>query len=54
MLSNQVKIFSSKKLKEIVDMIAKYEKNIKNGKIKENIAIRAIVFNILEIRGRND
>ena len=53
MLSNQVKIFSSKQLKNIVDMIALYEKNIKNGKIKENIAIRAIVFNIIKIRGQN-
>ena len=53
MLGNQVKIFSSKQLKSIVDMIATYEKNIKMGKIKEGVAVRAIVFNILEIRGQN-
>ena len=52
-LMGQVKIFSSKQLKEIVDLISTYEKNIKNGKIKEVSAVSSLVFNILKIRGEN-
>lgn len=53
MLSNQVKAFSPKKLKKIVDLIAKYDKKIKVGEIKENVAIKLIATSILNIRGKN-
>lgn len=53
MLKNQIAVFNSKQLKKIVDMIAKFDKKIKVGEIKENIAIKMIIFNILEIRGQN-
>ena len=42
------------KLKNIVDMIADFDKKIKTGEMKENIAIKTIVFNILKARGNND
>ena len=51
MLKNQVNIFSPKELKQIVDMIAEYDKKIKIGEMKENVAIKTIVINILNIRG---
>ena len=51
MLKNQIARFSPKQLKQIVDMIAEYDKKIKIGEIKENIAIKTIVINILNIRG---
>lgn len=51
MMKNQIEVFNSKQLKKIVDMIAKFDKKIKIGEIKENIAIKTIIFNILEIRG---
>ena len=54
MLKNQVNCFSPKSLKKIVDMIADYDRKIKVGEMKENIAIKTIVFNILNIRGQND
>ena len=54
MLKNQVSCFSPKQLKQIVDMIADYDRKIKVGEMKENIAIKTIVFNILNIRGQND
>lgn len=54
MLKNQVACFSPKQLKQIVDMIADYDRKIKVGEMKENIAIKTIVFNILNIRGQND
>lgn len=50
MLKNQIQFYTSKKLKKIVDMINVFEKNIKNGEIKENIAIKLIIFNILDIK----
>lgn len=53
MMKNQIEVFNSKQLKKIVDMIAKFDKKIKIGEIKENIAIKTIIFNILEIRGQN-
>ena len=53
MLSNQVKNFSPKKLKMIVDLIAKYDRKIKVGEIKENVAIKLIATSILNIRGKN-
>ncbi len=51
MMKKQVEVFSPKKLKQIVDMIAEYDKKIKVGEMKENIAIKTIVLNILNIRG---
>ena len=53
MLKNQVSVFSPKQLKQIVDMIAEYDKKIKIGEMKENVAIKTIVINILNIRGQN-
>lgn len=53
MLKNQIEVFNSKQLKKIVDMIAIFDKKIKIGEIKEDIAIKTIIFNILEIRGHN-
>lgn len=53
MLSNQVKVFSAKQLKSIVDMIADYDRKIKVGEMKENTAIKTVVINILNIRGKN-
>lgn len=53
MLSNQVKIFAPKQLKYIVDMLAEYDKKIKCGEMKEAIAIKTAVFNILNVRGKN-
>ena len=52
MLKNQISVFSSKQLKQIVDMIADYDRKIKVGEMKENIAIKTIVFNILNLRGK--
>jgi DNA polymerase III delta subunit len=54
MLKNQVSVFSPKQLKQIVDMIALYDNKIKIGEMKENVAIKTIVINILNIRGQND
>lgn len=54
MLKNQVSVFSPKQLKQIVDMVAEYDKKIKLGEMKENVAIKTIVINILNIRGQND
>ena len=54
MLNNQISVFSPKQLKTIVDMIAEYDKKIKTGEMKENIAIKIIVINILNVRGQND
>lgn len=53
MLSNQVKVFSAKQLKSIVDMIADYDRKIKVGEMKENTAIKTVVINILNTRGKN-
>ena len=53
MLKSQVEIFSAKELKSIVDMIAKFDRKIKIGEIKENVAIKVIVFNILNLRRKN-
>lgn len=52
MLKNQIAVFSVKQLKVIVDMISEYYKKIKFGEMKENIAIKTIVFNILNLRGK--
>ena len=52
MLKNQVAVFSAKQLKTIVDMIADYDRKIKFGEMKESVAIKTIVFNILNLRGK--
>lgn len=52
MLKNQISVFSAKQLKQIVDMIAEYDRKIKCGEMKENIAIKTVVFNILNLRGK--
>ena len=52
MLKNQISVFSVKQLKVIVDMIAEYDRKIKFGEMKESIAIKTIVFNILNLRGK--
>ena len=52
MVKNQISVFGAKQLKNIVDMIADYDRKIKIGEMKENIAIKTIVFNILNLRGR--
>ena len=53
-LQNQIKIFSPKKLKKIVSMITNFDEKIKTGQMKEQVAIKTLVFNILNIRGQND
>ncbi len=50
MLKNQLKVFSPKKLKLIVDMMAKTDSDIKTGKMKEDIAVKTVVLQILKIR----
>ncbi len=52
MLKNQVMVFSAKQLKIIVDMLADYDRKIKVGEMKESVAIKTIVFNILNLRGK--
>lgn len=51
MVKNQALRFTPKKLKNIVDMIYESDRNIKMGKIKEEIAIKTVTLNILKIRG---
>lgn len=50
MCRNQAKLFSPKKLKKIVDMLAAADKNIKNGTIKEEIAVKTIIIQIMKLR----
>ena len=51
MVKNQVRFFTPKKLKNIVDMLYEADRNIKMGKIKEEVAIKTVTLNILKIRG---
>ncbi len=51
MMRGQVKYFTPKKLKTIVDMLYEADRNIKMGKIKEDVAIKLATLNILKIRG---
>ena len=51
MIKNQVRVFTPKKLKTIVDMLYNFDRNIKMGKIKEDVALKTAVLNILKIRG---
>lgn len=53
MMKSQTDVFSSKKLKQIVDMVADCDRKIKSGLIKENVAIKTVIFNILNLRGNN-
>lgn len=53
MMRNQIAVFTPVKLKQIVDMLAGVDRDIKLGKIKENIAIKMTVINILKIRGKD-
>ena len=53
MLESQTKVFSTKTLKQIVDMLYELDIKIKSGKVKENVAIKTAVFNILNLRGHN-
>jgi len=51
MCRNQARVFTPKKLKKIVDMLAVADKNIKIGKIKEDAAVKTIIVSILNMRG---
>ena len=51
MVKNQAQRFTPKKLKSIVDMLYDADRNIKMGKIKEDVAIKTITLNILKMRG---
>lgn len=50
MLRNQLRVFSPKKLKFIVDLLAKSDSDIKTGKMKEDVAVKTAVLQILKIR----
>lgn len=50
MLKNQIRVFSPKKLKIIVDLLGEHDANIKKGKIKEDVAVKTAVLDILKIR----
>lgn len=50
MLKNQIRVFSPKKLKQIVDMLGDVDANIKKGKLKEDVAVKTSVLEILKIR----
>lgn len=51
MVKSQAKVFSARNLKKIIDMLYNADRNIKMGKIKEDIAMYTVVLNILKIRG---
>ena len=51
MAKNQASAFTPKKLKQIVDILYEADRNIKMGKINDQIAIKTGVLNILKIRG---
>lgn len=50
-LRGQNAYFSPRKLKQVVDLLYEADRNIKMGKVKEEIAIKKAVINILKIRG---
>lgn len=50
MLRNQIAVFSPKKLKRIVDLLAAVDGDIKKGKIKEEVAVKTVILEILKIR----
>lgn len=50
MLKNQIKYFTPKKLKQIVDLLEKTDSNIKKGLIKEDVAVKTSVLQIINIR----
>ena len=49
MLNNQIKTFSPRKLKQIVDNLAQLDANIKAGKIKDDIGLEVAVLEILNM-----
>ena len=51
MTKNQIKVFTPKKLKQIVDLLYEADRNIKTGKMNDQVAIKTTVLNILKIRG---
>lgn len=51
MMKNQIRYYTPKKLKQIVDLLYEADRNIKMGKIKEDVAIKTATLNILKIRG---
>ncbi len=51
MTRGQVNYYTPKKLKAIVDLLYETDRNIKMGKIKEEVAIKTATLNILKIRG---
>lgn len=51
MAMSQSRAFTPKKLKAIVDMLYNFDRDIKQGRIKEEVAIKLAVINILKIRG---
>jgi len=50
MCRNQARVFTPKKLKKIVDMLTSADKKIKNGTIKEDIAVKTIIIAIMKLR----
>lgn len=50
MLRTQTRVFTPRKLKSIVDSLAELDKNIKQGKIKEDVGLISVVINILMLR----
>ena len=50
MCRNQARVFTPKKLKKIVDMLANADRNIKNGTIKEEITVKTIIIAIMKLR----
>ncbi|MBQ7452685.1 MAG: DNA polymerase III subunit delta [Clostridia bacterium] len=50
MLRNQIRVFSPKKIKTIVDLVAELDSNIKQGKIKDEIGLTKTVLQILYLK----
>jgi len=51
MVKNQSRVFTPKKLKKIVDFLYNTDRDIKLGKIKEDVAIKTAAAYILKLRG---
>lgn len=52
MLRTQTKVFSARELKKIVDGLADLDKNIKQGKMREDVGLILNILNILMIRDK--
>lgn len=50
MAKNQIRYFTPKKIMNVVDYLEQIDSNIKKGKIKEDVAIKTAVIQILKIR----